>query len=111
MTRPSKTSGKASPHAEDERSGQAKKRRRRERRLLGSQVLGDRFAYIRLSLARLSRSKRFLPWSKKRGSRIVGGRLTGVAGEAAFFALLFLVGAPLLITPELTAWPSRESKL
>ncbi|MEM8666477.1 MAG: hypothetical protein AAGG48_03110 [Planctomycetota bacterium] len=32
------------------------------------------------------------PWSKKRGERILGNAFTGVAGEAAFYAALFLVG-------------------
>lgn len=32
------------------------------------------------------------PWSKKRGERILGNAFTGVAGEAAFFSALFLVG-------------------
>lgn len=32
------------------------------------------------------------PWSKKRGERIVGTALSGVAGEVLFYALLFLAG-------------------
>jgi hypothetical protein len=32
------------------------------------------------------------PWSKKRGERILGNALTGIAGEVAFYACLFLVG-------------------
>lgn len=32
------------------------------------------------------------PWSKKRGKRILGNALTGVAGEVVFYALLFLIG-------------------
>src|SRR6056297_1518101 len=32
------------------------------------------------------------PWSKKRGQRMLGSGLTGVAGEAAFYTLLFLIG-------------------
>jgi hypothetical protein len=32
------------------------------------------------------------PWSKKRGKRILGNALTGIAGEVAFYACLFLVG-------------------
>ena len=32
------------------------------------------------------------PWSKKRGERIVGTALSGVAGEVAFYACLFLTG-------------------
>lgn len=32
------------------------------------------------------------PWSKKRGERIVGTALSGVAGEVAFYAVLFLAG-------------------
>ncbi|MFK8112231.1 MAG: hypothetical protein AB8B91_08505 [Rubripirellula sp.] len=32
------------------------------------------------------------PWSKKRGKRILGNALTGVAGEVAFYTLLFFVG-------------------
>lgn len=33
-----------------------------------------------------------VPWSKKRGKRILGNALTGVAGEVVFYALLFLIG-------------------
>jgi hypothetical protein len=32
------------------------------------------------------------PWSKKRGTRILGNSLTGIAGEVAFYACLFLIG-------------------
>ncbi len=32
------------------------------------------------------------PWSKKRGERIVAGALSGIAGEVAFYAMLFLAG-------------------
>ena len=32
------------------------------------------------------------PWSKKRGERSLGNPFAGVAGEVAFFALLFLIG-------------------
>ncbi|MCG8650407.1 MAG: hypothetical protein MI861_11280 [Pirellulales bacterium] len=32
------------------------------------------------------------PWSKKRGERIVGNAVRGVAGEVVFYALVFLVG-------------------
>ena len=32
------------------------------------------------------------PWSKKRGKRTSGNALTGVVGEVAFYALLFLIG-------------------
>jgi hypothetical protein len=32
------------------------------------------------------------PWSKKRGERLLGNELTGVAGEVAFYASLFMVG-------------------
>ena len=32
------------------------------------------------------------PWSKKRGERILGNAFTGVAGEAAFYVSLFLIG-------------------
>ena len=32
------------------------------------------------------------PWSKKRGERSLGNALTGIVGEAAFYAFLFLVG-------------------
>ena len=32
------------------------------------------------------------PWSKKRGERNLGNALTGVAGEVAFYAFLFLIG-------------------
>lgn len=32
------------------------------------------------------------PWSKKRGERIAGAALSGVAGEVAFYALVFLTG-------------------
>ena len=67
-------------------------KRNRRRRLLGSRFLGDRVALIRMSLARMTRSKSLVPWNKKRGSRILGGRLTGVVGEAMFYASLFLVG-------------------
>lgn len=32
------------------------------------------------------------PWSKKRGKRILGNSLRGVAGEVAFYAFIFLIG-------------------
>ncbi len=32
------------------------------------------------------------PWTKKRGKRLLGGTLSGVVGESAFFASLFLLG-------------------
>jgi len=32
------------------------------------------------------------PWSKKRGKRLLGSALSGVAGEVAFYAMLFLLG-------------------
>ena len=32
------------------------------------------------------------PWSKKRGERSLGNTFTGVAGEAAFYASLFMIG-------------------
>lgn len=48
------------------------------------------------SRSRLRRARliRFLtqPWSKKRGSRSLGGGIFSTAGEVAFFAILFLVG-------------------
>ncbi len=32
------------------------------------------------------------PWSKKRGKRLLGNSLSGIAGEAIFYASLFLIG-------------------
>lgn len=43
-------------------------------------------------MPRVSRPHFFHPWSKKRGKRSLGGALSGVAGEAIFFAALFLLG-------------------
>lgn len=43
-------------------------------------------------MPRLAKPRLFRPWSKKRGARISGNSLRGIAGEALFYACLFLVG-------------------
>lgn len=44
------------------------------------------------SMPRLSKPRLFRPWSKKRGKRSLSGTLSGAAGEAVFYAALFLLG-------------------
>ncbi len=36
------------------------------------------------------------PWTKKRGKRLLGGTLSGVVGESAFYASQFLLGVFML---------------
>lgn len=43
-------------------------------------------------MPRTAKSRPFLPWSKKRGQRIIGNSFRGLAGEALFYAGLFLLG-------------------
>lgn len=44
------------------------------------------------SMPRFPRSWFPRPWSKKRGQRTLGNDLSGIAGEVAFYTLLFLIG-------------------
>jgi hypothetical protein len=61
-------------------------------------------------------ARRFRLWEKKRGNRRTGSKLWGSAGEALFFAALFLFGSislTALVTTETSvdAWASWESWL